>query len=85
MTIGSGTAAARSALDCFFPLLKRERTKDEILPWDMLNCGVSKEFLWREWQTSKEAKVSPNCRQSCMGCGGAGYGVGICFQPKTGV
>ncbi|SDB16299.1 radical SAM family uncharacterized protein [Butyrivibrio sp. INlla16] len=74
----------KASLDPMF-YVKRERTKDEILPWDMIDCGVSKEFLWREWENSKKGVVSPNCRQSCMGCGGANYGVGICFQPKTGV
>ncbi len=73
-----------AGLDPMF-YVKRERTKDEILPWDMINCGVTKEFLWREWKRSKQAVVTPNCRQACQGCGGASYGVGICFEPKTGV
>ena len=71
----------KADLDPMF-YVKRERTKDEILPWDMLDCGVSKEFLWREWERSKEGIVSPNCRQSCMGCGGASYGVGICYENR---
>jgi len=74
----------KAGLDILF-YVKRERTKDEILPWDMIDCGVSKEFLWREWLRSKEGVVSPNCRQACMGCGGAYYGVGICIEPKIGV
>nr|MCR5102319.1 TIGR03960 family B12-binding radical SAM protein [Butyrivibrio sp.] len=62
----------------------RERDKDEIFPWDMLNCGVTKEFLYREWQTALAGKVSPNCRQKCMGCGALGYKVGVCMEEKTG-
>ncbi len=73
-----------AGLDPLF-YVKRERTKDEILPWDMLDCGVSKKFLWNEWEKAKEGVISPNCRQACMGCGCAGYGVGICLEPKTGI
>ncbi len=72
-----------AGLDPMF-YVKRERSKDEILPWDMIDCGVNKEFLWREWEKSQKAEISLNCRQACMGCGGAAYGVGICYEPKTG-
>ena len=58
----------------------RVRDIDEIFPWDILNCGVSKEFLKREWLRSKEGIVTPNCKQNCNGCGAAKYGVGICFN-----
>jgi len=58
----------------------RERELDEIFPWDILNCGVNKEFLKREWLRSKEGIVTPNCKQNCNGCGAAKYGVGICFN-----
>lgn len=62
----------------------RERSKDEIFPWDMLNCGVTKQFLYREWETAMSGKVSPNCRQQCMGCGARSYNVGVCMEEKTG-
>ncbi len=42
---------------------------DEILPWDIIDCGVSKEFFLRERAKAYEAATTPNCRQSCSGCG----------------
>ncbi len=60
----------------------RERDLDEIFPWDFLSCGVSKEFLKREWLRSKEGIVTPNCAQQCNGCGAGSYGVGICTKPR---
>ena len=56
----------------------RERPADELFPWDYLDCGVTKAYLYREWQRAKEAVVTPNCRDRCAGCGCTGYGVGIC-------
>ena len=61
----------------------RERADDEIFPWDIINCGVTKEFLLREWKTALSGKKSSNCRQQCLGCGAASYGVGVCFKERT--
>jgi radical SAM family uncharacterized protein len=60
----------------------RERSEDEIFPWDFLSCGVNKEFLLREWKKALGETVSPNCRQACQGCGAMSYGVGVCKEPK---
>ncbi len=60
----------------------RERDVDEILPWDFIDCGVSKEFLKREWEKAKRAEISENCRQKCQGCGAAGFGCGICAERR---
>ena len=62
----------------------RQRSFEEILPWDFLDCGVTKEFLMREWKQAVGEVESPNCRQKCLGCGAARYGVGVCKEPKTG-
>lgn len=62
----------------------RERSLDEIFPWDFIDCGVSKEFLMREWLKAKEETVSPNCRAACQGCGANRFGGGVCFEKKTG-
>lgn len=56
----------------------RERPVDEILPWDFIDCGVTKEFLVREWEKAKRGETSENCRQKCQGCGVARFGCGIC-------
>jgi radical SAM family uncharacterized protein len=61
----------------------RERCPDELLPWDFIDCGVSKEFLKREWERAKQAEVTKNCKQQCQGCGAAKFGCGICFEERT--
>jgi len=58
----------------------RERDLDEVLPWDFIDIGVSKEFLKREWKNAMEEKVTPNCRMQCAGCGAATFGGGVCFE-----
>lgn len=58
----------------------REREKDEILPWDFIDIGVSKDFLWREYENSKKETVTPNCRQKCSGCGAMKFGAGVCVE-----
>ena len=68
-------------IDPFF-YTTRERADDEIFPWDILNCGVTKAFLLREWKTALENKPSSNCRLGCLGCGAASYGVGVCVEGK---
>ena len=60
----------------FFAL--RARGLDEILPWDFIDVGVTKEFLVREWQRAQEAVLTPNCREQCSGCGAARFGCGVC-------
>lgn len=47
----------------------RRREKDEIMPWDMIDCGVTKEFLWREKEKAEKAQTTKDCRKGCNGCG----------------
>ena len=47
----------------------RRREKDEILPWDFIDSGITKEFLWREKEKADRAQVTRDCRQGCNGCG----------------
>ena len=47
----------------------RTRDLDEILPWDHIDVGVSKNFLKREWEKAQRAEVTKNCREQCAGCG----------------
>ncbi len=42
---------------------------DEVLPWDIIDCGVSKEFLRREHDRAYAGATTPNCREHCSGCG----------------
>ena len=46
--------------------------EEEILPWDMIDVGVSKKFLLRERHRAYEAQVTPDCRHGCAGCGANG-------------
>lgn len=47
----------------------REFGADEILPWDNIDIGVTKEFLRRERDNAYQHKTTPNCREKCSGCG----------------
>lgn len=62
----------------------RERERDEILPWDFIDIGVSKEFMWREYERAKRGEVTPNCRAKCSGCGAARFGTGVCVEERGG-
>ena len=61
----------------------RERSTDEILPWDFIDAGVTKKFLIREWEQAKAETVTPNCRQKCSGCGVLKYKGGVCCESKN--
>ena len=47
----------------------RERSKDELLPWDVIDVGVRKEHLWHEREMAYKSQLSPDCRKQCTGCG----------------
>ena len=58
----------------------RPREKDELFPWDFIDCGLKREFLWREWDRAINAKTTKNCREACASCGSYIYGGGICHE-----
>ncbi len=43
--------------------------EDELLPWDTIDVGVTKKFLKLERKRAYEAKITPDCRHGCAGCG----------------
>lgn len=47
----------------------RNRPLDEILPWDFISPGVSKDYLIKEYKKSIEAQTTKDCRIQCRGCG----------------
>ena len=61
----------------------RERSLDEIFPWDFLDCGVTKDFLKREWLKAMDETVSPNCRAQCQGCGANRFQCGVCTEERN--
>lgn len=61
----------------------RERALDELLPWDFIHIGVSKNFLKKEWERAKAGEITKNCHQSCSGCGAGIYKGGVCIESKN--
>lgn len=61
----------------------RSRGKEEIFPWDFVDSGVTKKFLYQEWEKAQKEIITPNCRQTCQGCGAGRYGTGICFSHES--
>ena len=61
----------------------RERSLEEIFPWDFIDAGVSKDFLKKEWQNAIGEKLTPNCRQKCSACGAMRFGGGVCHEGKN--
>ncbi|SPF34971.1 Radical SAM domain protein [Syntrophobacter sp. SbD1] len=53
---------------------QRHRGRDEILPWDHLSAGVSPDYLWKEYEKSKEEDFTDDCRKGpCTQCGVCGH------------
>ena len=48
---------------------ERERSTEEVLPWDMIDVGVRKEHLKREREKCYSSTLSPDCRHQCSACG----------------
>ena len=49
---------------------QRERDEDEVLPWDHLDSGLEKGWLWEDWQDARTAVQLDDCRWSpCYDCG----------------
>lgn len=61
-------AFQESSLDPHF-YAQRARSRDEVMPWDHLDTGVSLAFLWREYERSQAQKETPYCREACAACG----------------
>jgi radical SAM family uncharacterized protein len=55
----------------------RARDRDESLPWDVIDVGVTKAFLWRERTLAYEARLTASCRDACAACG-----LGCCGKRK---
>jgi radical SAM family uncharacterized protein len=55
----------------------RHRTEDEVLPWDHLNAGLHKDFLWQDWRDALDELGLEDCRWTpCYDCGACtGYGI----------
>ncbi len=59
----------------------RERSYDEILPWDFIDVGVNKKYLQDENEKAKNAELTQNCRKGCTNCGvNINFKEGKCFE-----
>jgi radical SAM family uncharacterized protein len=59
----------------------RNRSYEEILPWDFIDIGVDKEFLIKENEKAKTASLTPDCRLGCTKCGvNVNFREGKCFE-----
>ena len=60
----------------------RKREYDEIMPWEHLDYGVTKDFLIKENKLAHSAKTTKNCRELCAGCGAICFGEGVCYEKR---
>ena len=57
----------------------RERQHDEVLPWDHIDSGLDKEWLWQDWQDAVDEVEVEDCRWTpCYDCG-------VCDQMGTSI
>ncbi|MGD8214461.1 TIGR03960 family B12-binding radical SAM protein [Aestuariimicrobium sp. Y1814] len=55
----------------------RERDYDEVLPWDHLDAGLDRDWLWEDWQDALDETEVDDCRWTpCYDCG-------VCPQMQT--
>jgi radical SAM family uncharacterized protein len=47
----------------------RQRSLDEVLPWDIIDTGVTKRYLKKDFQMSLQGEVRADCREQCYACG----------------
>lgn len=60
----------------------RRMSYDEILPWDVIDTGVTKSFLMSESKKAYENKTTPNCKEKCSACGASKLGGDVRWCPK---
>lgn len=72
----------RTGIDPAF-YANRKFGMDEVLPWDIIDCGVEKEFFKRECEKAYKEATTPNCREKCSGCGANKLGGERSCCPKT--
>lgn len=63
----------------------RKRQFDEVMPWDHLDYGITKEFLIRENKLAYQSTTTPNCRQKCALCGANCYKEGVCVEKRENI
>ena len=54
--------------------------EDEVLPWDVIDCGVTKKFLLSEAKKAIGEETTPDCLTKCSACGAAKFGADLCTK-----
>lgn len=73
-------AMAECNLDTDF-YVYRDRSYEEVLPWDFIDIGVNRKYLERENEKAKKAELTRNCLEGCTGCGiNVNFKEGKCFE-----
>ncbi len=60
----------------------RERGFDEVLPWEHLDYGITKQFLIEQDKLAHNELTTPNCREKCSNCGATCFKGGVCFEKR---
>ena len=60
----------------------RQRSFDEVFPWDHLDYGIKKEFLIEECKRAYASETTPNCREKCSACGATCFKGGLCVEKR---
>ncbi len=60
----------------------RERSYEEVLPWEHIDVGVTKEFFISEMEKAKAEVTTPHCREKCSNCGIARFKTGVCIEKR---
>lgn len=72
----------RTGIDPAF-YANRKFGMDEVLPWDIIDCGVEKDFFKRECEKAYKEATTPHCREKCSGCGANKLGGERSCCPKS--
>ena len=58
----------------------RERSREEVMPWSMISCYVTDDYLWRQRELAYRSVTTPDCRSKCSGCGAHVVEGGECYR-----
>ncbi|OOB79664.1 MAG: B12-binding domain-containing radical SAM protein [Epulopiscium sp. Nuni2H_MBin001] len=72
-------AAKLTGVDYYF-YANRQRSYDEVFPWDFINIGVTKDFLITESKKAEKEATTPHCREKCSACGANKFKNGVCYE-----
>jgi radical SAM superfamily enzyme YgiQ (UPF0313 family) len=61
-------ACKQIGIDAAF-YVTRERDADELFPWEVIDSGVDRDYLWQEYQRAAEGQLTSPCASGCQRCG----------------